>query len=132
MQALGHAAGELAQAEWAALRDELARSGRRLAGALLLLAGALFTLFWALGLVLYLAVEVADHWLPRWGAVASVLGAALLVLLLLAWLGWRRLERLEGPAVIVGRRWRSHRRWWDEQFPSGGPLGRRGSGDGNG
>ena len=118
LQALGVAFGELVGAELTAFQDDLSRSGRRLGGALLLLAGALFALFWAIGLAIYLAVEVADQWLPRWVAAAVVLAAVLLLVTLLAAIGWRRLNRLEGPAVIARRRWQSHRRWWLDQFPA--------------
>ncbi len=117
LQAVGHAAGDLLRAELEALADDLRRTGRRLGGALLLLAGALFTLFWVLGLALYVAIEVVHRWLPRWAAAAVVLGVALLVLAALAALGWQRLRRLEAPTATVRRRWRSHRRWWHEQFP---------------
>ncbi len=123
MQALGGAFSELARAELAALGDDFSRSGRRLGGALLLLAAALFGLFWAIGLAIYLAVEVATRWLPRWGAVGAVLAVALLVVVLLAAIGWRRLRRLESPAELLERRWTSHRDWWQDQFPAGRPGG---------
>lgn len=126
-QSLKSAFSDLAQAELAALGDDLSRSGRRLAGALLLLVSALFCLFWALGLLVYLGVEVAGLWLPRWAAVAVVLGLVLLIVAALAWIGWRRLQRLEAPTVLVQRRWKSHRDWWLEQFPQPPPAGRSGS-----
>jgi hypothetical protein len=126
LQALGGAFGELAQAELAVLGDDFSRSGRRLGGALLLLAAALFGLFWAIGLTVYLAVEVATRWLPRWGAVAAVLAVVLLVVALLAAIGRRRLRRLEGPSALLERRWASHRDWWQEQFPTARPGERPG------
>ena len=125
LQALGGAFGELARAELAALGDDLSRSGRRLGGALLLLVAALFFLFWALGLLVFLGVEVAGLWLPRWAAVAVVLGVVLLIVAVLGAVGRHRLKRLETPAVMVRRRWTSHRDWWLEQFPEGAPAGRR-------
>ena len=121
LQALGAALGELLGAELAAFKDDLSRSGRRLGGALLLLGGALFALFWAIGLAIYLAVEVTHLWLPRWAAVAAVLAAVVLLLTLLAASGRRRLSSLEDPAAMAQRRWQSHRRWWLEQFPAADP-----------
>lgn len=117
LQALGGAFGELVRAELAALGDDLSRSGKRLGGALLLLASALFVLFWSVALAIYVAVEVVHQWLPRWAAAAVVLAAVLVVMAVLAAVGWRRLKRLESPTVMVQRRWTSHRVWWEEQFP---------------
>ena len=117
LRALGAAFGELMQAELSALGDDLSRSGRRLGGALLLLAAALFALFWGFGLLVYLAVEVAHLWLPRWAAAAVVLGVVLLVTALLAAIGRRRIQRTEWPAETLRRRWLSHREWWAGQFP---------------
>ena len=125
LQALGGAFSELVQAELAALGDDLSRSGRRLGGALLLLASALFVLFWAIGLLVYLAVEVAHQWLPRWAAAAVVLAVVLLLMAVLAAIGWRRLKRLEAPTAMVRRRWESHRAWWVDQFPDAGSEPRR-------
>ncbi len=115
-RAVGEASYGLLQAELTALGDDLKRSGRRLGGVVMLAAGALFTLFWTLGLLLYLAVELLDRWLPRWGAVATVLAAALLLAAVLAWIARRRLERLESPAEAARRRWRSHRDWWESRL----------------
>ncbi len=121
LQALGGAFSELVGAELAALSDDLSRSGKRLGGALLLLASALFVLFWAVGLAVYVAVEVTHQWLPRWAAAAVVLGVVLLLMGLLAAVGWRRLKRLEPPTAMMRRRWTSHRAWWLDQFPAAGP-----------
>ena len=120
LQALGGAFSELVKAELAVLGDDLATSGRRLGGALLLLASALFVLFWAVGLLVYLAVEVAHQWLPRWAAAAVALAVVLVLMAVLALGGWRRLKRLEAPTVLVQRRWDSHRAWWSERFPAAG------------
>ena len=121
LQALGGAFADLARAELAALGDDLSRSGKRLGGALLLLAAALFLLFWALGLLVYLGVEVAGLWLSRWAAVTVVLGVVVLVMAVLASVGWHRIKRLEAPSAMLQRRWTSHRDWWLEQFPEAMP-----------
>lgn len=109
----------MVHAELSALGDDLSRSGRRLGGALLLLASALFVLFWAVGLAVYVAVEVAHLWLPRWAAAAVVLAVVLLLMAVLGAIGWWRIKRLEGPSVMLQRRWSSHREWWEDQFPPG-------------
>lgn len=127
LQALGGAFSELVRAELAVLGEDLSRSGRRLGGALLLLAVALFVFFWSVGLAVYLAVEVVHRWLPRWSAVAVVLAVVLLVAALLAAIGWHRLKSLEAPSVMVKRRWSSHRTWWLEQFPVADTEERRGA-----
>lgn len=135
LQALGGAFSEVVQAELAALGDDFARSGRRLGGALLLLALALFVLFWAVGLLIYLAVEVAHQWLPRWAAAAVVLAVVLVLMFVLALVGRRRLKRLEVPTATIRRRWESHRSWWSEQFPAAGSepgTGERATGSGSG
>ncbi len=133
LQALGGAFSELVRAELAAFGDDLTRSGRRLGGALLLLVAALFVLFWAVGLTVYLAVEVAHQWLPRWAAAAVVLGVVTLLMALLAAIGWYRLKRLEGPSAMARRRWSSHRDWWLDQFPAAeNGAGRRGDETGSG
>ena len=126
LQALGGAFSELVGAELSALGDDLSRSGRRLGGALLLLGAALFVLFWAVGLTVYLAVEVAHQWLPRWAAAAVVLAVVLLLMAVLAAIGRQRLKRLEAPSVMVRRRWSSHRDWWIDQFSAGETEDRRG------
>ncbi len=129
LQTLAGAFNDLVRAELAALSDDLSQSGRRLGGSLLLLASALFVLFWAIGLTFYVAVEVAHQWLPRWGAAAAVLGVVLLLMAILAAIGWRRLRSIEPPQELVERRWRSHREWWLEQFPSARPKAAAGSAD---
>ena len=121
LQALGAAFGDLVRAELAALGDDLSRSGKRLGGALLLLASALFVLFWAIGLLVYVAVEVTHQWLPRWAAAAVVLAGVRLLMAVLGAVGWRRLKRLEPPTEMVRRRWTSHRDWWLDQFPAARP-----------
>ncbi len=49
-----------------------------------------------------------------------VLAVVLVVMAILAAVGRWRLKRLESPAVMVRRRWTSHRAWWEEQFPGAG------------
>lgn len=130
-RSLGSAFLELLRAELAALGQDMGRSGRTLLRAVLLLLVALFVLFWGLGMVAFVGVEVLALWLPRWGAALTVLGSLLLVALALAAVGWWRLRRLELPAATVRRRLEDHREWWqrtvaplseaEEDAPEEGP-----------
>lgn len=113
---LGLATGDLLRAELAAIADELGASARALLTALLIAAvGGAFA-FWALGLFVDLAIELFALFLPRWGAVAAVLGIFVLVAAVL--LGWARLKlrRLESPAGTVRRRIEESRHWWSERI----------------
>ena len=110
--ALGRAAVDLARAEGEALSGELKGSGRILGRSALLVLLALFSLFWALGALAFLAVELLALHFPRWGAVLLVLTFLLLSAFLLAAIGWSRIKRLEKPAAIVSRHWSEYRDWW--------------------
>ncbi len=112
---LGQAGVELLRAELGALNSELQGSSRVLVRALLLLAVALFVLFWAIGALAYVLVEVAALWLPRWGAAVSVLGVFLLASWVLVIVARRRLRSVETPLGTVRRRLDEHRNWWERR-----------------
>lgn len=105
----------LLRAEFEALVGDLANSGRSLLRILVLAGFAAGVIFWSLGLLLYLGVELLSLVLPRWGAVASLLGLLLLVALLLALAMRRRWAAIEPPAATVRRRLADNRRWWHER-----------------
>ena len=109
LRSLGQALVELLQAEVDALGADLQGTASELAKALALLAGAAFLLFWVLGGLGYGAMEVLSLWLPRWGAVFTVVGVFALFALILALLGRSRLRRLEAPAATVKRHLASHK-----------------------
>ena len=109
---IGEAFLALLRAEVEALVADFGRSGRTLARALVLAAAAGAVLFWALALVLYLAIELLAMVLPRWGAVAAVLGVFLAAAALLVVLARARFGALESPASTVSRRLDDSRRWW--------------------
>jgi len=66
--------------------------------------------------LLYLLVQVAAIWLPHWGAALVVTLFVLLVVAVLALLGYLRLKRFESPAVTVSRRVDDHLDWWNERL----------------
>lgn len=115
-RALGQSLADLAAAEVAALKEELARHGRTLGVALALFAAAAILGFWLIALVLFTLIQVLALWLPMWGASAVITGAFLAVVAALALVGAAKLKKLESPAATVGRRWSDHRRWWDRHL----------------
>lgn len=109
----------LLRAEVDALLADFGRSGRALGRALLLVAAAAAVLFWVLGLVLYLGIELLALALPRWGAVAIVLGVLALAAAILALLARRKLLAIEPPTATVRRRIDESREWWQERVVAG-------------
>lgn len=115
IKAVGRAYLELLRSEVAALRDDLAATGRRVGGLLLLLAVAAFTLFWTMGVLIYFLVEVLTLWLPRWGSSLVVLLLLLAVVATLALVVRRRWSRTELPDQTVRRRFEEHLNWWESR-----------------
>lgn len=109
---LGAAALDLAKAEAAALSGELKLSGHALTRILLLVAVSLFGLFWAIAVLVFVAVEVGALWLPRWAAGLVVLALLLLVIGCIGLVVRKRWSSLESPAETVRRRLDDHRDWW--------------------
>jgi uncharacterized membrane protein YqjE len=116
VRALGEAFVALLRAEAEALVHDFARAGKALSRALLLGAVAGAFAFWAIGLLVYLGVELLALTLPRWGAVAVVLGAFLLVAGGLAAWTTARLRAVETPLAAWQRRRADTDRWWRERF----------------
>lgn len=115
-RALGQALADLAAAELAALKEELARNGKTLAVALGLFAAAAALGFWLIALLLYTVIQILAIWLPLWGASLTVTVAFVIVMAVLALIGVAKLKKLESPAATVGRRWSDHRGWWDRRL----------------
>ena len=113
---LGQAGLDLARAEATALAGELKLSGKAFVRILLLFAGCLFLLFWAIAVLVVVGIEVGALWLPRWGAALVVLGVLLLAVFVVGWLAWRRLNSLEMPAATVRRRLQDHLDWWQRRI----------------
>ena len=113
---IGEAFLALLRAEVEAVARDLGDSGRALLRALVLAGLAFGVAFWALGLVVYLAVELLALVLPRWGAVGIVLAVFVLAAAILAAVAARRLRAVESPAATVRRRMEDSRRWWRERI----------------
>jgi Putative Actinobacterial Holin-X, holin superfamily III len=111
-RSLGESLLEVWRAELATLQEDFQRSGRYLGMALGLLGGAVVLLFWIVGLLLFVLIALLHVWLPWWGASLIVLLLFLLATATLAWLGVRRLRKVESPVETVRRRVDSHLDWW--------------------
>lgn len=111
-RALGSSLIEVFRAELDAFKEEMARSGHHLVRGVALLAAAFFVLFWTLGAMLFAAGAVLAIWLQPWAAALIVMGIFLVVAVLLAWLGMRRLRRFESPVASFKERLDDHLDWW--------------------
>lgn len=109
---LGEALLDVLRAEVATLQEDLTRSGRIAGGALALFGAALILSFWILGLLIFVLVALLAIWLPLWGAALVVFGLFLVVAIILAWLGVRRLKQVENPVETFRRRVDDHLDWW--------------------
>lgn len=112
-RSLGQAFQDLMRSELDALGADLADSARRLAVVAGLFLLALFGLFWALGLLAYIFVEVLALWLPRWAAGLGGFSVVLVITLVLAAVAHRRLRKLEKPTITVRRHVTQHVEWWE-------------------
>lgn len=120
LSALGRSAVVMARSEATALGEDLAGSGKTLGKALVVALCCLFALFWALGALILLAVELLTIYLPRWGAVAVALGLLLVVALALGLVAWRLIARLETPKDMVRRRLANQQSWWSTRIAAAG------------
>lgn len=115
LRSLGQTALGLVRSELAAVREELGESKDRLVKALVILLVSAFFLFWAVGALVFLALEVLSLWWPRWGAALAVFVALALLVAILAIWGRSRLRRLENPVQTVQRRIGDHLDWWQDR-----------------
>ena len=115
LRSLGQTALGLVRSELAAVRDDLGESKDRLVKVVVILLVAAFILFWAVGALVFAAVEVLAFWWPRWGAALGVFGILALLVLILAFWGRSRLRRLESPVQTVQRRIGDHLDWWNDR-----------------
>lgn len=115
-RSLGQAYLDLLAAEWAEVKRQLALSGKRLLWSAAFFGAAAAIGFWLVALMLFLLVAVLHVWLPWWGAALAVTLVALLVVAVLGWLGLRKIQKVENPAAVVGRRYEDHLDWWDRRL----------------
>jgi hypothetical protein len=113
---LGQSYLDLLAAEWAEIKRQLALSGKRLAWSAAFFGAAAAIGFWLVALMLFLLVAVLHVWLPWWGAALIVTAVALLAVAALGWLGLRKVQQVESPAAVVGRRYEDHLDWWDRRL----------------
>jgi len=113
---VGEAFLGLVRAEIAAVAADLGKSGRALVSALIWTAVAGATVFWTLGLLIFLLIELLDLVLPRWGAVSIVFGLFALSSLVLVLSVRRRFASIEGPQSTFQRRLDENRRWWQSKI----------------
>ena len=117
-RSLGESLLEVLRAELAGLQDDLQRSGRHLGVALGLFAGAVVLFFWLIGLLLFALIALLHIWLPLWGAALIVLALFVIAIAILAFLGVRRMRRVENPVETVRQRLDNHLDWWQHSFLS--------------
>jgi cytochrome c biogenesis protein CcdA len=115
VRGLGGAFLGVVGAEFSALVEDLASSGRRLTRSLLLFAAGFAFAFWTLGLLVYLLIELLALKVPRWGAVGIVFGLFLITAVALMAVSVSRLRRIESPAATVNRRVQGHLAWWQQR-----------------
>lgn len=113
---VGHSFLALLRAEIDALVGDFQGSARRLVRAVLLAAVAAAVVFWAIGLLIDLAVELLALAMPRWGAAAVVLGVLVVAALVLVAVVRRRFLAIESPADTVRRRVDESRAWWTRRI----------------
>lgn len=112
--ALGSAILGLLKAELEALEKELARSGKNLGLGVGLLAAAAAFGFWTLGIATYFLIHLLAIWLELWAASLIVTLVFAAVVAGLAFVGLRKLRKLENPVTTVRRRVEDHVDWWQD------------------
>jgi len=117
-RSLGESLLEVMRAELAGLQEDLQRSGRHFGVALGLFAGAAVLFFWLIGLLLFALIALLHIWLPLWGAALIVLALFVIAIAILAFLGMRRMRKVENPVETVRQRLDNHLDWWQHSFLS--------------
>jgi hypothetical protein len=116
LRALGQSFLDLLRAEWDQLLRELGVSAKKLGIGLALLAGAGMVAFWFVAVLAFFLIMVIAIWLPVWASAGIALLVLLLVMGVLAGLGWSRIKSIENPVDTVGRRWDDHLDWWENRL----------------
>ncbi|MGB5162774.1 MAG: phage holin family protein [Thermoanaerobaculia bacterium] len=126
-QSLQEAFIGVVQAEVSALRLDFELSKRRLVRAIGLAAAAIFVIFWAIGVVVFLLIQVAGQWLPLWAAALVVL--ALLVIAGVALVAAARgsLQQIEAPKAMIRRHVQESMDWWEDEIMPTSDVEKKGS-----
>lgn len=118
LRSLMAALGDVVRAEATVLREDVKTWGRRFGFAMALFGIAFMTIFWLLALMLYAAVRATEQLFSLGPAQAAlaVAGVCLVLILLLALIGYLLLRGVSGPLAATRRRLDDHRRWWREHI----------------
>lgn len=116
LQSLREAFIGVVQAEARSLRIDFELSKRHLGRAVGLAAVAIFVVFWVIGVVVLLLIQVAGIWLPAWAASLVVL--VLLAILAMALLAGAKasFQRIEAPKAMIRRHVQEHMDWWEDEI----------------
>jgi hypothetical protein len=106
---------EVLRAEVRSLRSDLDLSKRQFLRVISFVALAISVGFWAVGVAVFLLIQVAALWLPLWGATLVVLTLLVLVILALVTAAKSSFREIEEPASMVRRHFQDHMVWWEEE-----------------
>ena len=115
-QSLQEAFIGVVQAEVRSIRADFELSKRLLARAIGLAAGAMFVVFWAIGVVVFLLIQVAGLWLPLWLATLVVLAVLVVVGVVLVAAARGSLRRIEAPKAMIRRHVQESMDWWEDEI----------------
>jgi uncharacterized membrane protein YqjE len=116
LQSLREAFIGVMQAEVRSLRVDFELSKRHLGRALGLSAVAIFVVFWVIGVMVLLLIQVAGIWLPAWAASLVVL-VFLAILAMGLFAGAKsNFERIEAPKAMIRRHVQEHMDWWEDEI----------------
>lgn len=104
------------QAEARSLRLDFELSKRNLVRAIGLAAGATFVVFWAIGVIVFLLIQVVGLWLPVWASTLVVLGLLVVVGIALVVAARASLRRIEAPKAMIRRHVQEHVDWWEGEI----------------
>ena len=116
LQSLREAFIGVMQAEVRSLRVDFELSKRHLGRALGLSAVAIFVVFWVIGVMVLLLIQVAGIWLPAWAASLVVL-VFLAILAMALFAGAKsNFQRIEAPKAMIRRHVQEHMDWWEDEI----------------
>ena len=116
LRTVGDAFFEVLRAEMAVLAERFKAAGFLAAGALALVGGVFFSIFWLLGLMVLAMVDLVrqtQEW-QLWQAALLVAGLLFLLMVLALVVAWLLVRRLESPLHTAQERMNDHLRWWQD------------------
>lgn len=116
LQSLREALIGVMQAEVRSLRIDFELSKRHLGRAVGLAVVAIFVVFWVIGVLVLLLIQVAGIWLPAWAASLVVL-VFLAILAMALFAGAKsNFQRIEAPKAMIRRHVQDHMDWWEDEI----------------